>query len=85
MSALKPAHNLGSRRELAQRSSNGIKVILVWSKPTNRVTVEVFDERSDERFEFEVDGSVALDAFNHPYAYAAAARCADLGTEALAA
>ena len=85
MSALKPSHNPTTRRELAQRSSNGIEVTLFWSKRTNGVTVEVFDERSDERFEFEVDGSVALDAFNHPYAYAAASRCADLGTEALAA
>jgi len=24
-----------------------------------------------EQLEFEVDGSAALDAFNHPYAYAA--------------
>jgi hypothetical protein len=33
--------------------------------------IAVLDTRSDETLEFEVDGSAALDAFNHPYAYAA--------------
>jgi hypothetical protein len=36
-----------------------------------RVTVEVFDARAREGFEFEVDGCDALDAFHHPYVYAA--------------
>jgi hypothetical protein len=62
-----------SRRELAHRSNNGIDVSLYWSAPTDRVTVEVFDARVDEAFAFEVDGSEALDAFHHPYAYARAA------------
>jgi hypothetical protein len=59
------------RLELAVRSSNGIEVSLYWSKATNRVTVEVRDDRFDEGFEFEVNSSDALDAFNHPYVYAA--------------
>jgi hypothetical protein len=63
---------LTDRRELAVRSSNGIEVGLYWSESTNRVTVEVFDQRFDDGFEFEIDGAHALDAFNHPYAYAAA-------------
>lgn len=84
MSALKSSYSLGTRRELAHRASNGIEVTLFWNKSANRVTVEVFDERFDEGFELEVDGSVALDAFNHPYAYAAAPR-AYQNTEALAA
>jgi hypothetical protein len=75
---------IGTRRELAHRASNGIEVTLFWSKPANRVSVEVLDSRFDEGFEFEVDGSAALDAFNHPYAYAAS-RCASQRTEALAA
>ena len=62
----------GIRQELAHRDSNGIEVSLVWSKPTNSVAVEVFDARLDERFQFGVDGSHALDAFHHPYAYAPA-------------
>ena len=65
------APTLESRRELSQRTSNGIVVSLYWSETRNRVTVEVFDNRFDEGFEFDVDGCNALEAFNHPYAYAA--------------
>ena len=59
------------RRELAHRSSDGIEVTLFWSKASNRVTISVFHARSATALEFEVDGADALDAFNHPYAYAA--------------
>lgn len=62
------------RRELAHRESDGIEITLFWSKPSNQVTVTVIDTRSDEGLEFEVDGGAALDAFNHPYAYAATQR-----------
>jgi len=61
-----------ARRELAHRAGNGIEVWLYWRKLTNRVSVEVLDQRLDESFEFEVEGQQALNAFNHPYAYAAA-------------
>lgn len=59
-----------ARTELAHRTGDGIDVYLFWNEPTSCVTVGVFDARTDERFEFEVDGRLALDAFNHPYAYA---------------
>jgi hypothetical protein len=59
-----------TRHELAYRTSNDIDVSLFWLKPTTRVAVSVFDTRLDEGFELEVDGSQALDAFHHPYAYA---------------
>jgi hypothetical protein len=59
------------RRELARRTSDGIEVTLFWSKPSNRVAIAVLDTRSDEALEFEVEGRAALDAFNHPFAYAA--------------
>jgi hypothetical protein len=62
-----------NRRELAHRTSDGIEVTLFCSTPSKRVTVAVHDTRSAEAFEFEVDGGVALDAFHHPYAYAATA------------
>lgn len=58
------------RRELAKRTGDGIEVTLYWNKPTDRVTIVVCDLRSDETLEFEIDGRAALDAFNHPYAYA---------------
>jgi hypothetical protein len=60
------------RRELAHRSSDRIEVSLFWSKPTNRLTIELIDGRTDERLEFEVAPHKALDAFRHPYAYAPA-------------
>ena len=59
------------RRELAHRVADGIEVTLFWSKATNRVTIAVVDSHCDDGLEFDVDGSAALDAFNHPYAYAA--------------
>ena len=65
------ATDFTERRELAHRTSDGIEVSLFWSRASNRVTLAVLDTRSDEALEFEVDGSDALDAFNHPYAYAA--------------
>jgi hypothetical protein len=62
---------LDSRRELAQRASDGFVVSLYWNETTNLVTVEVLDTGFSEGFEFAVEGRDALDAFNHPYAYAA--------------
>ena len=62
------------RRELAHRTGNGIEVTLLWTKSTSKVTIAVTDAHSGEEFEFAVDGSRALDAFNHPYAYAATVR-----------
>ena len=58
------------RRELAHRTSDGIEVTLFWSKPSDRITIAVVDTRSDESLEFDVGRGAALDAFNHPYAYA---------------
>ena len=62
------------RRELAHRTTNGIEVTLLWAESTNTVTIAVADTHSGEELEFDVDGSRALDAFNHPYAYATTAR-----------
>jgi hypothetical protein len=62
------------RRELAHRTSDGIEITLFWTKPSNQVTIAVLDTHSDEALEFDVDGSAALDAFNHPYAYAVTRR-----------
>jgi hypothetical protein len=66
------------RRELAHRTSDGIEITLFWSKSPNRVTIAVLDSHSDESLEFDVDGSAALDAFNHPYAYAATTHARNL-------
>jgi hypothetical protein len=79
------ATTLTDRRELARRTSDGIEVTLFWSKPSNQVTIAVLDTHSDEAFEFAVDGSAALDAFNHPYAYAATRQARNLATTGLSA
>jgi hypothetical protein len=81
------ATTLEQRQELAYRVNNGIEITLFWSKPGNRVTIEVRDARFDERFEFDIDGAHALDAFYHPYAYAASrsVHCSAATITALAA
>lgn len=57
-------------RALAYRSNNEVEVVLLWHRPTSRLTVSVRDSRADAAFEFEVDSDAAFNAFNH-YAYAA--------------
>ena len=58
-------------RELAARESDGIHVLLLWHPAENAVSVCVEDARFDDRFEIAVASDRALDAFYHPYAYAA--------------
>ena len=58
-------------QQLDSRSSNGITVVLYWHPQTNGLSVLVVDEPANETFEFEVDAADALEAFHHPYAYAA--------------
>jgi len=72
------------RRELAHRTGNGIEVTLLWTKSTDTVAIAVVDDHSGEELEFEVDGSRALDAFNHPHAHAATVRVRSARTTPLA-
>ena len=67
------SNNTGGRvsRELASRESNGVRVLLLWHPRDDALTVSVEDSRVGERFELIVERSCALDAFYHPYAYAA--------------
>jgi hypothetical protein len=58
-------------RELDRRVTDGIRVTLFWHPSTNRIVVEVHDESTGATFELAVAPSRALDAFRHPYAYAA--------------
>jgi hypothetical protein len=58
-------------RELASRESNGLAVRLVWHPNDNAVTVSVTDSRTGDCFRLAVDRKRALDAFYHPFAYAA--------------
>jgi|RhiMetdeSRZDD1v2_1073273.scaffolds.fasta_scaffold3044575_2 hypothetical protein len=64
--------------ELAARESNGVAVVLYWSRPTNLLVVTVADAQTGERLSFVLqDGESPLDAFYHPYAYAAVRGLAD--------
>jgi hypothetical protein len=57
-------------RELDRRFNDGFDVRLLWNPRTNRVFVAIEDQRDGNSFEFRVDGSNALEAFHHPFAYA---------------
>ena len=58
-------------RELASREADGLAVRLVWHPGEDAVTVSVTDSRTGDRFQVAVDRRCALDAFYHPFAYAA--------------
>lgn len=58
-------------RELAARDSDGIHVQLLWHPHENAVTVSVEDTRVGDCFQLAVAPECALDAFHHPFAYAA--------------
>ena len=60
-----------SARELAARESEGISVRLLWHPFENAVTVSVEDARVGDRFDLAIAPDRALDAFYHPFAYAA--------------
>ncbi len=56
-------------RELAERTSNGTRVRLLWRQGTRQPWVEV-REPDDWVLAIPVAPEHALDAFHHPYAYA---------------
>jgi hypothetical protein len=58
-------------RELAARDSDGIRVVLLWHPCENTLTVSVEDARFGDRFQLAIAPDRALDAFYHPFAYAA--------------
>jgi hypothetical protein len=58
-------------RELAARENNGVHVLLLWHPRENALSVTVDDARVGDHFELTVAPDRALDAFYHPFAYAA--------------
>ncbi|MGH2797457.1 MAG: hypothetical protein ACRDM0_07230 [Thermoleophilaceae bacterium] len=58
--------------ELAKRAADGLEVVLLWDRSSNRVKVAVRDERLCHHLDFEVARADALSAFYHPFAQAAA-------------
>jgi hypothetical protein len=58
-------------RELAQRLSETDEVLLLWHPESERVELSVRDVATGAGFQIEVAPGCAMDAFYHPYAYAA--------------
>ena len=65
------SHATPHSRELAARESDGISVLLLWDPREDAITVSVEDDRRGDRFQLAVAPDRALDAFYHPFAYAA--------------
>ena len=57
--------------DLCFRANDGIEVALLWQREENRLVVAVNDAATGDSFEIDVASHEALDAFEHPYAYAA--------------
>lgn len=57
--------------ELDYRDADGIQVSLVWNRNEDSLSVLVFDAKLEGTLEIPVGREHALDAFRHPYAYAA--------------
>jgi len=58
-------------RELAQRRSGTHEVKLLWHPASDRVELAVCDVTTGVSFHLDVDPGKAIDAFYHPFAYAA--------------
>jgi hypothetical protein len=65
-------HTTDTLRELDVRHNDGIEVRLLWDPATDRVVLSVQDRRDGEAFELTLGpGDSPVEAFRHPYAYAA--------------
>ncbi len=62
---------ISETRELASRESDGVHAQLLWHPYDNAVSVAVEDSRAGACFRIPVAADRALDAFYHPFAYAA--------------
>ena len=58
-------------RELAQRRTGTAEVLLLWHPDSDRVELLVRDSATESDLHVEVEPSEAIDAFYHPYSYAA--------------
>lgn len=58
-------------RELDHRRADGIDVRLLWSQPDGRILLIVSDSKTGDAFSVEAEPGDALEAFHHPYPYAA--------------
>ena len=59
--------------DLADRRSQDLDVVLLWSRRSGRLWVIVTHRRSGRTARIDATPANALDVFEHPFAYAAAA------------
>ena len=57
--------------ELAQRQNDGLEITLLWARADDSVRVAVRNVITGLAYAFPVPRSEALEAFYHPFAYAA--------------
>jgi hypothetical protein len=60
-----------SNRELAYRLNDGLEVTLSWQPALDELLVCVCDQRDGAYFEIRPERHLALEVYNHPYAYLA--------------
>ena len=64
-------------RELAQRRSGADEVLLLWHPESDRVELAVRNLATGVGCQIEVAPGDAIDAFYHPFAYAARWECSE--------
>ena len=64
-------------RELAQRLSGADEVLLLWYPEGDQVELAVRDVATGTGCQIEVAPADAIDAFYHPFAYAARCECSE--------
>ena len=57
--------------ELATRRNDALEITLFWAPADDSVQVSVLNERTGQTVAFPVDRARALEAFYHPFAFAA--------------
>ncbi len=60
-----------TRAELDHRTSDTVEVSLLWHRDLDAVSLTIRDRRSGKSLEIPVARDRALQAFRHPFAYAA--------------
>jgi hypothetical protein len=64
-------------RELARRLSGTDEILLLWHPASDQVELCVRDVETGSAFRVEVASGSAIDAFHHPYFYAAGHEISD--------
>lgn len=66
---------ISTTRELAERFSGADEILLLWHPESERIELSVLDRATGTGFRMGLAPEDALDAFYHPYAYAATRGC----------